>query len=427
MTSVRGITVARAVEIANGLLFAAELNNKGELLLIPNGVIPDGNYDEDELEKIVNVGRVAETLSDFNPSIVSLSAFDTLAQEVCVPEWWSPRSGNAKLSDPDTIPTGAGAGAGWSPDGKYLAVAHASSPYLTIYKRSGDTFTKLSDPATLPASNGTGISWSPDGRYLAVTHLTSPYVMVYKRAGDVFTKLANPTTLPAGNATSVAWSSNGAYLAVGFSTTPYLCIYSLASDVLTYLAPTTFSNSAVNALIWDGLNRLIVGHTSSPYLSIYSVAVATSTFQLAATQPSDKPSAKVNGLAMTPDGKFVAAAYEATPFVFLYSSDGAGTYTKLTAVDVIPPGNGTSCRWSPDGRYLTVGHALTPFFSVYKRRGNLLFKVPDLSSLPPSTVNAVAWSPGGTHLALPHSSSPYLALYKSSMTQPEGAPAVTAD
>ena len=45
--------------------------------------------------------------------------------------------------------------------GTYLAVAHNSSPYITIYKRNGDTFTKLSDPATLPTDEGRGVAFSP--------------------------------------------------------------------------------------------------------------------------------------------------------------------------------------------------------------------------------------------------------------------------
>ena len=61
----------------------------------------------------------------------------------------------------------------------YLAVAHASSPYITIYKRSGDTFTKLSNPSSRPTGNGEGCAFSPDGMYLAVAHATSPYITIY--------------------------------------------------------------------------------------------------------------------------------------------------------------------------------------------------------------------------------------------------------
>ena len=38
-----------------------------------------------------------------------------------------------KVKDPSTLPTGDGWGCAFSPDGTYLAVAHWSSPYITIY------------------------------------------------------------------------------------------------------------------------------------------------------------------------------------------------------------------------------------------------------------------------------------------------------
>jgi len=88
----------------------------------------------------------------------------------------------------------------------YLAVAHDTSPFLTIYKRSGDTFDKLTNPTTLPTGVGRGVSWSTDGTYLSVAHDTSPFLTIYKRSGDTFDKLANPTTLPTNNGRGVAFS-----------------------------------------------------------------------------------------------------------------------------------------------------------------------------------------------------------------------------
>src|SRR5690606_4544266 len=86
-----------------------------------------------------------------------------------------------KLANPAVLPTGIGHGCSFSPDGGYLAVAHSTSPFLSIYKRSGDTFTKLANPAVLPTGTGNGCSFSPDGEYLAVGHNTSPYLSIYGR------------------------------------------------------------------------------------------------------------------------------------------------------------------------------------------------------------------------------------------------------
>ena len=41
-----------------------------------------------------------------------------------------------------------------------LAVAHTTTPYLTVYNRVGDVLTKIADPAILPAGTGSGVTWS---------------------------------------------------------------------------------------------------------------------------------------------------------------------------------------------------------------------------------------------------------------------------
>ena len=86
----------------------------------------------------------------------------------------------AKTTDPAALPTGTGFGAAWSPDGRYLAIAHDSSPYVTIYDWSTGVPVKIANPATLPPSIGEGAAWSPDGRYLSIAHGSSPYVTIYQ-------------------------------------------------------------------------------------------------------------------------------------------------------------------------------------------------------------------------------------------------------
>ena len=86
-----------------------------------------------------------------------------------------------KLANPSPLPTGTGQGTVFSADGTYLAVGHGGSPHITIYKRSGDTFTKFTNPATLPASVGRGAAFSTDDTYLAVAHSTTPFITIYKQ------------------------------------------------------------------------------------------------------------------------------------------------------------------------------------------------------------------------------------------------------
>ena len=106
-----------------------------------------------------------------------------------------------------------------------MSVAHVSSPYITIYKRSADTFTKLTDPAELPPSTGRGVAFSSDDTYMSVAHSTSPYITIYKRSADTFTKLTNPATLPASTGLGVAFSSDDTYMSVADVSSPYITIY----------------------------------------------------------------------------------------------------------------------------------------------------------------------------------------------------------
>ena len=95
---------------------------------------------------------------------------------------------DVKLTDPSTLPTGTGYGTAFSPDGVYLSVVHSASPFITIYKRSGDVFTKLTDPSTLPTVTGYGTAFSPDGVYLSVVHAISPFITIYYPGYDIITQ-----------------------------------------------------------------------------------------------------------------------------------------------------------------------------------------------------------------------------------------------
>ncbi len=104
-------------------------------------------------------------------------------------------------------------------------MGHLESPFVIIYKRSGDIFTRLPNPTSLPSSFVRSIAFSTDGTYLAVGHSISPFVTIYKRSGDIFTILPNPVILPSSLVSSIAFSTDGTYLAMGNSVSPFVTIY----------------------------------------------------------------------------------------------------------------------------------------------------------------------------------------------------------
>ena len=236
-----------------------------------------------------------------------------------------------KLNDPDDLPAGDGKGCAFSADYTYLAVTHATSPYVTIYKRAGDVFTKLADPAALPAGGGRSCTFSSDDTYLVIDHLTSPYVTIYKRAGDVFTKLADPAALPTGNGKGCAFSSDDTYLAVTHDTSPYVTIYKRAGDVFTKLA-----------------------------------------------DPAALPTGNGFGCCFSSD-IYLAVVHESSPYVTIYKRAG-DVFTKLADPITLPTDDSRDCNFSPTGgTYLAIAHDTTPYVTIYKRSRNGIFTIETVS------------------------------------------------
>ncbi len=97
--------------------------------------------------------------------------------------------------------------AAFSPDGNYLAIGGGPCcgyAKLMVYRRSGDAFNGIASQP-VPPGNVNGIAFSYDSKYMAIAHNSSPYVTVYQitTATDTFTKIADPDVLPAGNGSTV--------------------------------------------------------------------------------------------------------------------------------------------------------------------------------------------------------------------------------
>ena len=271
---------------------------------------------------------------------------------------------STKISDPATLPGGTGRFTAWSADGVYLAVASQTTPFVQIYKRSADVLTKLSDPAVLPSALCFGVAWSADGTYLSVTLNASPYVIIYKRAGDVFTKLSDPAALPGGRAMTSSWSADGVYLAVALSSSPYILIYKRAADVFTKLS-----------------------------------------------DPASLPAGTGRGISFAPNGTYLSIAHTTSPLITTYKRSG-DTFTKLSNPATLPATNvAHGCAWSADSTYLAVAHQDTPYVTVYKRAADVLTKISNPAALPSGTGSGASWSGDGSYLSISSYVSPYINVY----------------
>lgn len=181
---------------------------------------------------------------------------------------WDSGSGFGSSTSPSTAPAGEGLAVAFNPDSTAIAVAHKASPYISAYLWSSGAFsTKYSNPGTLPAGEpyvlSRSVAFSPDGKYLAVSHATSPYVTVYNWSGSGFgSKIANPSTLPPGTGCGLAFTAGAVF--VGFDGSPYVYAYAFnagfgakftdPSTAATAAGYTVAISPAGNAMVFGNLD-----------------------------------------------------------------------------------------------------------------------------------------------------------------------------
>lgn len=313
-----------------------------------------------------------------------------------------------KLPDVSDLPTGNGNSVTFSSDGIYMAIAHDTAPYITIYKINEGTFTKLANPSSLPTGNALGVSFSSDGIYLAVVHSSNPYITIYKRSGDVFTKLTDPLSLPF-EPFDVNFSSDDTYLAVGQNQTPYIIIYKRSGDIFTKLAnPASLPPSSVLGVEFSSdVTYLATAHISSPYITIYKRSGDVFT---KLSNPASLPTGNGNGISFSSDITYLTIAHDTTPFITIYKRSG-DVFTKLPDPLILPTGNGKGLSFSSDGINMAVAHDTTPFITIYKRSGDVFTKLSNPASLPAGVSNGVSFSPENIYLAIAHTNSPFITIY----------------
>lgn len=186
--------------------------------------------------------------------------------------WRVSGAGTIKQTDPSTQPTGAVLDLDWSPDSQFLAVAHTTTPFITVYQRIDSTFTKLTDPSTLPTGNGQGCAWSPNGQNLVFCHTVAssisirgysltgaPGTPVIGGGGALPSQPGSPSTIR--TAHQPTWHPSGRWVA---------CSRNHTSDALDWwrVTVTTYTkvaakNSFGNAVAWSPDGRLMASSANN--------------------------------------------------------------------------------------------------------------------------------------------------------------------
>lgn len=245
--------------------------------------------------------------------------------------WFLDRgTGVTVLSNPVTIPTGAGQCVDVHPSGVFVAVGHTTTPFMSVYPVTpGAWGTKLTNPLTLPAAQVNSIAFSRTGDYLAAAGQTTPFLQVWPidPVTGFGTISSNPSSLPTGGPAGatgrgVAWRPQGDYIAMANTTSPFLYIVNFnrasgAFGASISVGSSTLAN-ATNCVAWtpDG-QYLLVGSATTPFLFIYDFSAQTIGAPLAFDGAN--PGGTINDMVVHPNGEYVMLSLNATPFIKTYA------------------------------------------------------------------------------------------------------------
>lgn len=292
--------------------------------------------------------------------------------------WKQDDTSFTNINQPSTQPTGdEGYTIDFSPDGTYLAVgAFSFTPYLTLYKRTGDSFDVISAPTI--SQKVKQVAFSPDGEHLAVTQAVS--VLIYKRTGDTFSLI---DTIAGVAADCLAYSPNGNMLIICTNSSNFVRIYTIAGDI--YTAGAVY---AIGGIPWacdftsDGTKFAVsIQNTTNTY-TIYDVGVDTLSVSLSINSATSG-----RALRYSPDGSYMAAG-RANGLDIYRTSDYTVISSPMTfaALDV---------SWSSDSSYVAAAgpeNTGVRCIKVFNQIGGTFTEV--LPPDPPVTEGlAVAYSP----------------------------------
>jgi WD40 repeat protein len=254
----------------------------------------------------------------------------------------------------------------------------------------------------LPASSANGLAISPNGRYLAVAHATTPFMTVYDTQTWLKVTLAggNPPT----TGQRVAFSPDSSLLAVGTSSSATsLDVYDTSTWQKVSFTPGIGGTVQRVAFSPDG-TKLAVAQNVSPYVRVFDTS--------AWTVVTDCPevTATANSVFWNPDGSRLYVLWSST---LNYFATADWTYNELALGF---PATAFVAVMSPDGTKVAIGGNSTT--SPWNRL--FVFNVSDWSHIvrgggdPPGSVFGIAFSPGGEYLVTAGATSPYINVFNTS-------------
>lgn len=259
-----------------------------------------------------------------------------------------------------------------------LAVAHVSTPFVTLLSRSGTTLSRLAVPAVPPAS-ASDVVWSPDGTLLLVSSGSSPYWFMYYWDGSTLTKVT--TALPsifANTGLALSWTPDGAYvIAKGTAANTGFAVYTKSGSGLS---ATLALKAATPFTFTNGANATLQAANVSPdgaWVAFATSAAFTPVYPLSAGVPGTPQNlattASVNSVSWSPDSQYFVTTNTvggATKSITVFYKN-AGTWTALAASNINTyPATAVNSSWSVDGSSFIVSSSTSPYTYEYVKTGS---------------------------------------------------------
>lgn len=297
---------------------------------------------------------------------------------------------------------------------KHIFWGIGSAPYHVLYRKDGESLTKLPSLAEVFMNPSLFcIAFSHSGEYLAVRGGASPWIYLYKISGDVFTRLTlnvPDIALPTSSISSLAWSPDDSYLAIGIDSTAgnRVYIYKLVGDQLLKVATPTISSGQCKQLAWspDGKHLAIaLGLQNAP---IWKRNLDDSFTELGSISTVGAAVA-AHSLAYSPDGKYIALGTNQTygPYIFGVLADTYSLVQTIAGPTLMASANGLS--WSLDGKHLLSSKTTAPYIIVWRLSGGIFTELASpIDGVIGATINSMVWSDDGIFLYAGLAAAPYL-------------------
>ncbi len=234
-------------------------------------------------------------------------------------------------------------------DGQSGAIVHSySANALAAHGTSTPSSPYLS--MLLPTSGIAGflsVGWSPDGRYLAVALANgsaSIEILNAQTGARIYSLPTLSNTVP----TEFAWSSDGQYLAAfsnaGFGETSPIAVWAWNISTRQIVFQHESTSSGGGNLAWQprshNLAFIASGNRQNPALSLWNVTTGQ--------QVSRYKTKCQSALAWSPNGKELACS-QGNSVLLIDAASGTAVYTHQGKALV------SALAWSPDGTYIASG------------------------------------------------------------------------